>query len=201
MKKGLLIGCGILGVLLVIAIAIFSWAVGIYNNLVTLNEEVLKAWSQVENQYQRRYDLIPNLVATVKGAADFERGTLNDVVNARASVGQLKVTPEILENPQLFRQFQQAQDNLSSALSRLMVVVENYPQLKANENFLSLQAQLEGTENRIAVERKRYNEAVQVYNTTIKRFPAAIIANFTGFREKLYFQATAGAEQPPQVKF
>ena len=201
MKKGLLIGCGVLGVLLVIALIIFSWAVGIYNNLVGLNEEVLKAWSQVENQYQRRYDLIPNLVATVKGAADFERGTLNDVINARASVGQLKVTPEILENPQLFQKFQQAQDNLSSALSRLLVVVENYPQLKANENFHALQAQLEGTENRIAVERKRYNESVQVYNTTIKRFPAAIIANFTGYKEKMYFQAAAGAERAPEVKF
>lgn len=172
MKKGLWITLGIVGVLIIIIFAVVSWGVGIYNNLVGLNEGVNQAWSQVENQYQRRYDLIPNLVSIVQGVANFERETYTAVTEARAKVGQIKLSTDQLSNPQAFQQFQQAQDGLSSALSRLLVVSENYPQLKANENFLQLQAQLEGTENRISVERMKYNQIVQDYNTQIKRFPA-----------------------------
>ncbi|MCF8266519.1 MAG: LemA family protein [Ignavibacteriales bacterium] len=200
-NKGLMIGCGVgIGILLIVFI-VASWGIGIYNNMVSLNEEVVQRWSQVENQYQRRADLIPNIVETVKGVASFEKETFTAVTQARASVGGLNVTPEILENPQLFQKFQAAQDNLSGALSRLLVTMENYPQLKANENFLQLQQQLEGTENRISVERKKFNESVQGFNTTIKRFPGALIASFTGFKEKQYFQAAEGSDKAPQVKF
>jgi LemA protein len=200
-NKSLLIGCSIGAVILLIVFLVFSYGVSKYNQLVSLNEEVNKAWSQVENQYQRRYDLIPNLVETVKGVANFEKETYIAVTEARAKVGQIQITPQMLEDPQAFERFQAAQDNLSSALSRLLVAVENYPQLKANENFLQLQAQLEGTENRISVERKRFNEAVQGYNTAIKRFPTNIIAGMFGFREKQYFKAVTGAETAPKVKF
>lgn len=200
-NKSLLIGCSIGAVILLIVFLVFSYGVSKYNQLVSLNEEVNKAWSQVENQYQRRYDLIPNLVETVKGVANFEKETYIAVTEARAKVGQIQITPQMLEDPQAFERFQAAQDNLSSALSRLLVAVENYPQLKANENFLQLQAQLEGTENRISVERKRFNEAVQSYNTAIKRFPTNIIAGMFGFREKQYFKAVTGAETAPKVKF
>jgi len=201
MKKGLWITLGIVGVLIIIVFAVVSWGVGIYNNLVGLNEGVSQSWSQVENQYQRRYDLIPNLVSTVQGVANFERETYTAVTEARAKVGQIKLSADQLSNPQAFQQFQQAQDGLSSALSRLLVVSENYPQLKANENFLQLQAQLEGTENRISVERMKYNQVVQDYNTQIKRFPAAFIASMTGFKEKEYFRAVTGAEEAPRVQF
>ncbi|PID63093.1 MAG: LemA family protein [Ignavibacteriae bacterium] len=197
MKKGL----GILIVLAVVVIGIIMWATGIYNNLVGFEENVNKAWSQVENQYQRRTDLIPNLVNTVKGVADFEKETYTAVTEARAKVNQINMSPEMLNDPQAFQQFQSAQDGLSSALSRLLVTVENYPQLKANENFSQLQAQLEGTENRISVERKRYNEIVQSYNTAIRQFPGSIIAGFTGFQQKQYFKAAAGSEKAPEVKF
>jgi len=200
-NKGLLIGCSIGAVILFLVFIVFSYGVSKYNQLVSLNEEVNKAWSQVENQYQRRYDLIPNLVETVKGVANFEKETYIAVAEARAKVGQIQITPQMLEDPQAFERFQAAQDNLSSALSRLLVAVENYPQLKANENFLQLQAQLEGTENRISVERKRFNEAVQAYNTAIKRFPTNIIAGMFGFREKQYFKAAAEAQTAPKVKF
>ncbi|MGB9664396.1 MAG: LemA family protein [Ignavibacteria bacterium] len=200
-NKGLLIGCSIGAAILFLVFIVFSYGVSKYNQLVSLNEEVNKAWSQVENQYQRRYDLIPNLVETVKGVANFEKETYIAVTEARAKVGQIQITPQMLEDPQAFERFQAAQDNLSSALSRLLVTVENYPQLKANENFLQLQAQLEGTENRISVERKRFNEAVQAYNTAIKRFPTNIIAGMFGFREKQYFKAVAEAETAPKVKF
>lgn len=200
-NKSLLIGCSIGAVILLIVFLVFSYGVSKYNQLVSLNEEVNKAWSQVENQYQRRYDLIPNLVETVKGVANFEKETYIAVTEARAKVGQIQITPQMLEDPQAFERFQAAQDNLSSALSRLLVAVENYPQLKANENFLQLQAQLEGTENRISVERKRFNEAVQGYNTAIKRFPTNIIAGMFGFREKQYFKAVTGAETAPKVQF
>jgi len=174
-NKGLLIGCGILGVIGVIILIIFMWGIGIYNNLVTLNEGVTQSWSQVENLYQRRVDLIPNLVATVKGVAEFEKETFTAVTEARAGATSMKLTPEMLNDPQAVAKFQAMQDNLSSALSRLLVTVENYPQLKANENFLQLQSQLEGTENRISVERMKFNQSVQTYNTTIKRFPTNII--------------------------
>lgn len=200
-NKGLLIGCSIGAAILFLVFILFSYAVSKYNQLVSLNEEVNKAWSQVENQYQRRFDLIPNLVETVKGVANFEKETYIAVTEARAKVGQIQITPQLLEDPQAFERFQAAQDNLSSALSRLLVAVENYPQLKANENFLQLQAQLEGTENRISVERKRFNEAVQSYNTAIKRFPTNIIAGMFGFREKQYFKAAVEAQAAPKVKF
>lgn len=201
MKKGWIIALSIIVVVVLLAIAVIGWSVGVYNKLVGLNEGVSQAWSQVENQYQRRYDLIPNLVATVKGVADFERGTFTAVTEARAKVGQIKLSADQLSDPNAFQKFQQAQDGLSSALSRLLVVSENYPQLKANENFLQLQAQLEGTENRISVERMKFNQVVQDYNVQIKRFPAALIAGITGFKEKQYFKAAEAAQEAPKVQF
>ncbi len=200
-KKGLLIGGIVGGVILLLIIIFISWGVGAYNNLVSSNETVTQSWSQVENQYQRRLDLIPNLVNTVKGYANFEKEVLTRVTEARASASSFQVTPEVLNDPNAFQRFQQLQGDLSSALSRLLVTVENYPELKANENFLQLQAQLEGTENRIAVERRKFNESVQNYNTTIKRFPTNMIAGMYNFNEKQYFQATTGAENPPRVEF
>ncbi len=172
-----------------------------YNTLVTMQESVTSAWSQVENQYQRRADLIPNLVKTVQGAADFEKSVLTEVTDARSRVGQVKLSAEDLSDPQKFEQFQKAQDQLSSALSRLLVVSENYPQLKANESFLQLQSQLEGTENRISVERRRYNETVQTYNTEVRSFPSLIMAKIFGFKEKEYFKAVTGSEKAPDVNF
>jgi LemA protein len=201
MKRGMVIGCAVGGFILVVIAIMVIWGINAYNNLVTLNESVNQSWSQVENQYQRRADLIPNLVNTVKGYANFERGVLTDVTEARARVSQMNVTPEVLNDPQAFQRFQDVQGQLSGALSRLLVTVENYPELKANENFLQLQAQLEGTENRISVERRRFNETVQTYNTTIKRFPNTIFASVFGFKQKQYFQSTPGAETPPKVEF
>lgn len=201
MSKGLKIGLGILGVLIVFIILTVSYVTRKYNSFVGLNENVKSAWSQVENVYQRRADLVPNLVATVKGVANFEKDTYTAVTEARAKVGQIKLTADQLSDPAMIQKFQTAQDGLGSALSRLLVVSENYPQLKANENFLQLQAQLEGTENRITVERQKYNQVAQEYNTAIKRFPGAIIANFSGFKEKEYFKAAAGSEQAPKVQF
>jgi LemA protein len=201
MNRTVAIVLSVVGGLLVIIVLAVVWGVSVYNRMITAEEGVKSAWSQVENQYQRRYDLIPNLVETVKGFAKQEREVLESVTNARASVGQLKVTPEMLNDPQAFAKFQQAQDGLGSALSRLLVVTENYPTLRSNQNFLTLQAQLEGTENRIAVERRRFNEAVQSYNTMIRRFPASTIAAMGTFKEKAYFTAATGAEQAPQVKF
>ncbi len=200
-NKGLMIGCGVGAVIVLVIIGFVMWGVGIYNNLITLEEGVNQSWAQVENQYQRRADLVPNLVNTVKGVADFERETFTAVTEARSKVNQINVTPQMLENPNAFQQFQSAQNELGSALSRLLVTVENYPQLKANENFLQLQAQLEGTENRISVERRKFNQTVQEYNTTIRRFPANFIANMSGFNQKEYFQAAEGAEEVPQVEF
>ena len=201
MSRGLKITLGIVAGFVLLAAIVLGWGVGIYNRLVRADEGIRAAWSQVENQYQRRFDLVPNLVETVKGYAKQEREVLENVTAARASVGSLKVTPEVLRDPEAFSRFQQAQDGLSSALSRLLVVSENYPNLKSNENFLSLQSQLEGTENRIAVERKRFNETVQAYNVTIRTFPSSVIAGIGGFREAQYFKSAAGAEQAPQVKF
>ncbi|MCK5520051.1 MAG: LemA family protein [Candidatus Marinimicrobia bacterium] len=172
-----------------------------YNNLVVMEEGVNGSWAQVENQYQRRMDLIPNLVETVKGYASHEKETFTEVANARSSVGKMQITPEILNNPQLMQKFNAAQNTLSGALSRLMVVAEKYPDLKANTNFLSLQDQLEGTENRIAVERRRFNGNVQGYNTIIRRFPTTMIAGMMGFEKKAYFESTAGAENAPKVSF
>jgi LemA protein len=201
MSKGLIITLSVLGGLLLVALLTVGWGIGIYNKLVAGDEGVKSAWSQVENQYQRRYDLIPNLVETVKGFAKQEKEVLIGVTEARASVGQMKVTPEVLRDPQAFQHFQQAQDGLGAALSRLMVVVEKYPELKSNQNFLELQSQLEGTENRISVERRRFNEMVQEFNIMIRRFPASMIAGFGGFREAQYFKSIEGSEKAPQVKF
>lgn len=188
-------------VVLVVLLMIFSFFKNTYNSLVTMEENVNQSWAQVSNQYQRRADLIPNLVETVKGYAAHEKETFAAVTEARAKVGQLTVTPEVLNNPEAFAKFQQVQGEISSVLTRLMAVSENYPQLKANENFLALQSQLEGTENRIAVERKRFNQSVQLYNTTIRRFPTNLLAGMYGFEKKLYFEAQPGSETAPGVKF
>ena len=201
MKRGMLIGLTIGGIFVLFIVMLFLWGKNTYNSMVTLNESVTQSWSQVENQYQRRADLIPNLVQTVKGYANFEKGVLIDVTEARAKVSQFTVNKDVLNNPQTFQKFQALQGQLSGALSRLLVTVERYPDLKANQNFLQLQAQLEGTENRISVERRRFNQAVQKYNTTIKLFPASTIAGMFGFSPKQYFQATTGTEKPPVVKF
>ena len=189
--------------LLILAIAIF---LGItqsscnYNAFVTAEEEVNKAWSQVENVYQRRADLVPQLVSTVKGAAEFEKSTFEAVTEARAQASSIKLDPSQMTEADL-QQFQQAQDNLSKSLGRLMVTVEKYPDLKATANFKDLQAQLEGTENRIAVERKKFNEAAQNYNTMIRRFPKNILAKIYGFEKRPYFQASPEASQAPVIEF
>jgi LemA protein len=188
-------------VVLVLAIVFGLWMFSSYNNLVGLDESVKAAWSQVENVYQRRADLIPNLVRTVEGAANFERETLTQVIEARSKATAIQLTPEALADPQALARFQQAQDALGSALSRLMAVAEAYPEIKANQNYLQLQDELAGTENRIAVERKRFNEAAQLYNSTRRRFPTVLIAGVIGFQEKAYFQAAPGAERPPEVRF
>jgi LemA protein len=195
------IGCLIAAVVVVVLVGLF--AMSTYNGLVTSEQAVEAQWGQVQNVYQRRADLIPNLVASVKGAANFEQSTLTQVVEARSRVGQVsaQATQQILNDPQKFQQFQQAQDGLSSALSRLMVVVERYPDLKAVAGFRDLMVQLEGTENRIAVERRAFNEAAQEYNTRVRKFPAAIFARIFGFQPKPYFQAQAGAETAPKVDF
>ena len=191
----------VLGTFAVLVLAAGLWAVGTYNGLVGRRENVSRAWSQVENQYQRRMDLIPNLVATVKGSAKFERGTLQAVVEARSQAGRVTIDKSLLEDPAAFKKFEAAQAGLTSALSRLMVVVERYPDIKSTQNFRDLQVQLEGTENRIAVARKDFNEAAQDYNTAIKMFPASAIAGFGGFKERPYFEATQGAEKAPVVDF
>jgi LemA protein len=191
---------GCLGALVLVVLVLGGIALGAYNSLVGLGQAVDAQWAQVENQYQRRADLIPNLVSTVQGAANFEKSTLEAVVQARASVGS--INPQNLPNdPAGMARFQQAQDALSSALSRLLVVVERYPELKANQNFRDLQVALEGTENRVAVERGRYNERAQEYNTARLRFPTVLFANLFGMREKAYFRAQAGAERAPSVNF
>ena len=171
-----------------------------YNSMVKMDENVKAKWGAVQSQYQRRSDLIPNLVATVKGAANFEKSTLTDVIEARAKATSVQVDPTKL-TPESIEKFQAAQGQLSQALGRLMVVTENYPQLKANENFLGLQAQIEGTENRITVARKDFNDAVQEYNSKIRSFPANITAKMFSFSEKGYFQAEAGADKAPKVQF
>ena len=172
-----------------------------YNTLQSNDEQIKASWSEVLNQYQRRADLVPNLVNTVKGFAAQEKEVLLGVTNARAKVGSIQATPELINSPEAFAKFQAAQGELSGALSRLLVVSENYPQLKSDANFRDLQAQLEGTENRISVERGRFNESVQSYNTAVKSFPAVFYAGLFGFKERPYFAATPGSEKPPQVKF
>lgn len=192
----------IVGILVVIGVILALSLGGIFNRLVTLQQGTDAAWAQVQNVYQRRADLIPNLVNTVQGAANFERTTLNEVTQARASVGRVQL-PEggAPTDPQKLAEFERAQGQLGSALSRLLVVAERYPELRATTAFRDLQAQLEGTENRIAVERGRFNEAVQAYNTAIKRFPAVVFAGMFGHTPRPYFSATAGAETPPSVNF
>ena len=186
----------IVGVVLVLG----AMLVKPYNKMVQKDEECSKAWANVENAYQRRLDLIPNLVKTVQGAADYEKGTLTEVIEARAKATSVQVDPNNLTEESIAK-FQAAQDQLSSALSRLMVVVERYPELKANQNFLELQAQLEGTENRIAVERGKFNETVNDYNSYIRKFPNNIIAGMFNFDKKGYFKATEGADKAPDVEF
>lgn len=190
-------------VLLVVLVAAAVVGVVLYNGLVALRNRVEAAWSQIDVQLTRRAELIPNLVETVKGYAAHEQETLTAVIEARAKATQVQteLTPETLNDPALMQKFQQAQGELGSALARLMVVVEQYPDLKANQNFLDLQTQLEGTENRIAVERRRYNEIAQEYNTAIRRFPGALIAGLTGFDKHAYFEAAEGAETAPAVRF
>jgi LemA protein len=200
-SRGLIVALIVIGVLVVFAMGVILWGLGIYNSIIELDQGVTSAWSQVENQYQRRADLIPNLVETVRGFAKQEREVLQGVTEARARVAQMTVTKEVLDDPASFARFQAAQDQLSSALSRLLAVAENYPVLRSNENFLTLQSQLEGTENRIAVERRRYNEVVQAYNTRIRQFPGSVVASFSGFREREYFKAREGADVVPEVKF
>jgi len=199
-RFGLLGGLGIL-VLLVVIIGL--WVVGAYNSLNKLDQDVRAKWGQVENVYQRRADLIPNLVETVKGAADFEKETYTAVTEARAKVGQIQLGADVVNDPEAFAKFEQAQGELGSAIARLLVAVENYPDLKATQNFRDLQVQLEGTENRITQERRVFNESAQAFNTKRMSFPTALIAGFFGkrFAEKSYFKAQAGAETAPVVKF
>ncbi len=201
MKK-LGIGCAILGVLALGALVLVLIGGAGYNRLVRLSQAADSQWAQVQNVYQRRADLVPNLVATVSGAANFEKSTITEVTAARASVGQVKISSNTAPaTAEQLAQFDRAQGQLSSALSRLLVVAERYPELRATENFKELQAQLEGTENRIAVERGRFNQAVQAYNSAVKSFPMNFFAGALGFRDKPYFTATPGAETAPKVQF
>jgi LemA protein len=190
----------VLAVIAVLLVMAYSSIKGSYNSMVTMQEGVTAQWSQVENVYQRRSDLIPNLVNTVKGYADFEKETLTQVIEARAKATSVNINPDKLD-AQSLQNFQNAQSGLSSALSKLMVVVEKYPDLKANQGFLDLQAQLEGTENRITVERQKFNQSAQTYNTFIRTFPKNVFAGMFGFEKKAYFEAEKGAEKAPQVNF
>lgn len=196
MRKTLII----LGIVLVAVFLLYRLFVGTYNNMVEKDVKVQNAWAQVENVYQRRLDLIPNLVSTVKGAAEFEKSTLTAVIEARANATQIKVDASKLNAEQIAK-FQEAQGSLSTALGRLMVVAENYPALKANQNFLDLQVQLEGTENRITEERRKFNEEVQSFNAYIRKFPQVMLAGMYGFQNKAFFAAENGAEKAPKVEF
>jgi len=199
MKK-VALGCG--GLLVLLVLVLMMGGCGSYNRLVGLSQDTDAKWAQVQNQYQRRFDLIPNLVNTVSGAANFEKSTLTDITAARASVGQVNINRnQAPADPAKLQEFDRAQGQLSSALSRLLVVVERYPELRANSNFRDLQAELAGTENRIAVERMRFNESVQSYNTAVRSLPAALYAGAMGFHPKPYFQSTSGAETAPKVNF
>jgi LemA protein len=200
-----LLGC--LGALILVVLIGGGWFIGVRNHIVELDQQVQAQWAQVENDYQRRFDLIPNLVRTVQGAANFEKSTLEAVINARSRVGQVQTSgapgaqSNLPNDPNAMAKFAGAQENLTGALSRLLVVVERYPELKSNQNFLELQSQLEGTENRIAVERRRYNEVAQQFNTAVLRFPANLVANMSGFKPKAYFKGAAGSQQAPEVNF
>jgi len=196
LSKGWIILIVVIGIIFLL----IAWITGINNKLVTKEEVVNQQWANVENVYQRRLDLIPNLVNTVKGVANFEQQTLTAVIEARAKATSVQINPKNLDEGSL-QKFQEAQNGVSAALGRLMVVVEKYPELKATQNFLELQAQLEGTENRISVERMKFNEAAQAFNTYLRKFPNSIFAGMFGFSKKAYFQAQAGAEKAPEVKF
>jgi LemA protein len=200
MKKGCLVSLIIGGFLALVVLGMVMWGSKVYNGMVTMNEDVTSQWGNVETQYQRRSDLIPNFVNTVKGAANFEQTTLTQVIEARAKATSVTIDPTKL-TPETMQQFQQAQGQVSSALGRLMVVMEQYPELKATQNFRDLQTELEGTENRISVERRKFNEVALSYNTYIKRFPQNMIAGMFSFAAKPYFEATEGAEKAPEVKF
>ncbi len=188
----------VLGVIGAVVLIFFLWAFSGYNGLVKSDEELKQSWGNVESSYQRRADLIPNLVNTVKGYADFEKSTLVEVTNARASATQIKVDPS---DPTSFKKFEAAQNRVSSSLGKLLVVVEKYPDLKANQNFIDLQRELAGTENRINVERRKYNDAVKTYNVNVRKFPRTIIASMFGFGQKPYFESKPGTENAPEVKF
>lgn len=194
MNKNIIIG-------LVVVIILGIYGMNVNNSLVQMQERVNQSWAQVENQYQRRADLIPNLVNTVKGAADFEQEVLTDVVEARSRATSIQINADDLNDPQQVAQFQQAQQQLSGALSRLLATVEDYPELQANQNFRDLQTQLEGTENRISTERMRFNEAVSTYNTSVQQFPRNMFAGILGFEQKAYFEADEGADEVPEVNF
>ncbi|MBI2159158.1 MAG: LemA family protein [Candidatus Rokubacteria bacterium] len=198
MLRGLLVA--LIVVVLVVG-GLASWAIAVNNQLVVQEQNVNEKWAQVQNVYQRRADLVPNLVETVKGFAAQERTVLEEVTQARASATAIQLTPQALNDPRALERFQAVQNQLSGALSRLLVTVERYPDLKSNQNFLALQTQLEGTENRIAVERRRFNEAVRDYNTRVRLFPGSAVAGFAGFQPKAFFEATADAATPPKVKF
>lgn len=190
----------VLAVIAAVILIIFLWFKNSYNGLVVLDENVKGKWANVKSQYQRRADLIPNLVKTVKGYADFEKSTLTQVMEARANATKITISPEKLDENSI-QKFQNAQNQVSSALGRLMAVAENYPNLKANQNFSDLQQQLESTENRITVERMKFNDAVKIYNQTIRKFPQMIFASMFGFEKAAYFEADKGAEKAPEVKF
>jgi LemA protein len=202
MKKGVVFGLGCLGIILIAVIGFALAIVGGYNSLVRSSTTVDASWAQVQTQYQRRADLIPNLVKTVEGAANFEKSTLTDVVNARANATKVTIDPsKAPTDPEKLRQFEQAQNALTGTLGRLLAVSERYPELKANGNFRDLQAQIEGTENRIAVARRDFNNTVQMYDAQVRSFPTVIYAGWFGFQPKPYFQSVAGAEAAPSVSF
>ena len=188
-------------IILVVVVAGFKFFAGTYNTMVEMEEGVLSQWAQVENQYQRRLDLVPNLVATVKGFASHESEVFTQVAEARSQAGVMQLSSDVIDDPEALAKFQQAQNSLGGALQRLLSVTENYPQLQANQNFMALQDELEGTENRIATERMRFNETVQEYNKYIRSFPKNIIANMNGFEKKAYFTSTDEAKTAPKVEF
>ncbi len=200
MKKGMIVFLIIAGIIIIVGFNLFNWYVGVFNNGVRLDQNVKAAWAQVENQYQRRFDMIPNLVEIVKGYAKHEKSTLESVIEMRSKVSQMTVNKDVLDDPEAFKRFQKAQGEISSFLSRLMVITEAYPELKANQNFLALQSQLEGTENRISVERKRFNESVQEFNFYISSFfPRMVLGS--KYKERAYFEAEENAITAPKIQF
>ncbi len=201
MRRALIVLAAVSAIVLISALLSASWLIKVRNEFVAAEEQVNQRWAQVQNVYQRRYDLVPNLVETVRTYAAHERETLQSIAEARSRAGQVQLSSDVLDDPDRFRQFQRAQAELGGALGRLLAVAENYPQLKANENFLQLQSQLEGTENRIAVERRRFNEAAQAYNTRLRSFPAGMVADLFGFKPRPYFEAQEEAQAAPRVKF